>query len=148
MEGRAAQIGIVLGALGAVLAFMGLFPGVTGLPPTAGIGIVQLALILAGFTLLIGGAFIYVKYIFYPRRPATLAQQIGLRLSMTGLLLAGFAAMADILGFGSNLRTATSDIYFGPWQAAGLVGGFLVASLGVLLYAVSGPPDADHPPLA
>jgi len=145
MEGRVAQVGIALGALGTVLAFMGLFPGVTGLPPTPGIGIVQLLLILAGFTLLIAGAFIYVKYTFYARQPSTLAQQIGLRLSMTGLLFAGFAAMADILGFGSNPRTATSDIYFGPWQAAGLVGGFLIASLGVLLYAISGPPDDDVP---
>jgi hypothetical protein len=148
MEGRVAQIGIALGALGAVLAFMGLFPGVTGLPPTAGIGIVQLALVLAGFTLLIAGAYIYVKYIFYPRKSATLSQQIGLRLSMSGLLFAGFAAMADILGFGSNLRTATGDIYFGPWQAAGLVGGFLIAAVGVLLYAVSGPPDGGAPPVS
>lgn len=145
MEGRVAQVGIALGALGTVLAFMGLFPGVTGITPTPGIGIVQLVLILTGFTLLIAGAFIYVKYTFYARRPSTLAQQIGLRLSMTGLLFAGFAAMADILGFGSNPRTDTSDIYFGPWQAAGLVGGFLVASLGVLLYALSGPPDDDAP---
>lgn len=146
MEGRVAQIGIALGALGVVLAFMGLFPGVTGLPPTPGIGIVQLLMILAGFTLLMAGAFIYVKFMFYAGCASTLAQQIGLRLSLTGLLLAGFAAMADILGFGSNPRTLESDIYFGPWQAVGLVGGFFVAALGVLLYAISGPTDDDDTP--
>ena len=35
MMPRVAQFGIALGALGAVLTFMGLFPGVTGLKPAA-----------------------------------------------------------------------------------------------------------------
>lgn len=135
---RIGQIGIALGVLGAVLAVMGLFPGVTGLPPTPGIGTIQLLILLTGFTLLIAGAFIYAKYTFYSYQTANLAQQIALRLSMTGLLFSGMSAMADILGFGSNLRTETSDIFFGAWQAAGLIGGFLVASLGVLVYAVAG----------
>ena len=53
---RIAQFGIALGALGTMLTFMGLFPGVTGLPPASGIGIVQSVTILIGFVLLIAGA--------------------------------------------------------------------------------------------
>ena len=49
--GRLAQVGIALGVLGVVLTFMGLFPGVTGLDPAAGIGLVQIFIILTGFTL-------------------------------------------------------------------------------------------------
>lgn len=143
---RVGQIGIALGALGMVLAVMGLFPGVTGLPPTPGIGTIQLVTILSGFSLLITGAFIYAKYTFYSYIRSNLSQQIALRLSMTGLLLAGMAAMADILGFGSNVREPGSDIFFGPWQAIGLIGGFLVAAVGVLLYAVTGPVDSKSPP--
>lgn len=135
---RVGQIGIALGALGIVLAVMGLFPAVTGLPPTPGIGAVQLVTIMIGFSLLIFGAYIYARFTFYPRTPANLAQQIGVRLSLTGLLLAGMAAMADVLGFGSNVRTETDDLFFGPWQAAGLIGGFVIAALGILIYAVSG----------
>jgi hypothetical protein len=135
---RLGQVGIALGALGVVLTFMGLFPGVTGVEPTPGIGLVQLLLILIGLSLLIAGAFIYVKYTFYTYTPANLGQQIAMRLSMTGLLLAAMSSMADILGFGSNLRTETSDIFFGPWQAVGLIGGFLFASAGVLIYALVG----------
>ena len=140
---RIGQIGIAVGALGVVLAFMGLFPGVTGLPPTPGIGAIQLVTILAGFSLLIAGAFIYAKYTFYVGCSANLAQQIALRLSMTGLLFAGMSAMADVLGFGSNVRTETSDIFFGSWQAGGLIGGFLIAALGVLLYVITGPAEGS-----
>jgi hypothetical protein len=140
---RVGQIGIALGVLGVVLAFMGLFPGMTGLPPTPGIGAIQLVTMLAGFSLLITGAFIYVKYTFYTHTRSNLGQQIALRLSMTGLLFAGMSALADILGFGSNIRTATEDIFFGAWQAGGLIGGFLVASLGVLLYAIIGPAEVE-----
>jgi hypothetical protein len=145
---RVGQIGIALGSLGIVLTFMGLFPGVTGLPPTPGIGALQVVTILIGFGLLITGAFIYAKFSFYLQVPANLSQQIALRLSMTGLLFAGMAGMADLLGFGSNIRdlAGESDIFFGPWQAGGLIGGFAMASLGVLLYAVTGPvevPDSE-----
>ena len=56
---RVAQFGIALGALGIVLTLMGLFPGVTGMEPTLGIGITQISAILIGFLLLILGALIY-----------------------------------------------------------------------------------------
>jgi uncharacterized membrane protein len=138
---RVAQFGIALGALGIVLAFMGLFPGVTGIEPAAGIGVVQIFTILVGFTLLMLGALIYVKFTFYPFKSATLAQQIGVRLAMTGLLFAAMAGFADVLGFGSNVRPEATDAVLGPLQALGVIGGLLMASIGVLLYAVSGNPD-------
>lgn len=137
------QFGIAVGVLGVVLTFMGLFPGVTGVEPTPGIGFVQILLVMTGFGLLITGALIYVKYTFYTYCSANLAQQIGIRLALTGLIFGAMAGMADILGFGSNIRTPESDIYFGPWQAIGLLGGFLVASIGVLLYAITGNTDDD-----
>jgi Na+/melibiose symporter-like transporter len=77
---RGAQFGIALGVLGIMLTFMGLFPGVTGVQPVAGIGIAQIFSILAGFTLLIFGGLIYVEYSFYAHVPANLAQQIGWRV--------------------------------------------------------------------
>ncbi|NDJ59966.1 MAG: hypothetical protein GYB67_02510 [Chloroflexi bacterium] len=78
------QIGIALGALGGMLTLMGLFPGITGIDPGVGVGVVQFATIVAGLTLLMSGALIYVKYTFYADRPATFSQQIGVRLTMTG----------------------------------------------------------------
>src|SRR5262249_36409288 len=124
---RVAQFGIALGALGVVLTFMGLFPGVTGLEPASGIGIVQIFTILVGITLLILGPLIYVKFTFCPSQSANLAQQIGTRLALTGLLFAAMAGLSDVLGFGSNPRGADTEPVFGYLQAFGLIGSFLVA---------------------
>jgi hypothetical protein len=137
-----AQFGIALAALGVVLALMGLFPGVTGIQAAVGVGIVQFISILIGFSLLDLGALMYVKFTFFAGRQANLAQQIGVRLMLTGLVLAGLTGMADFLGFGSHARGVNSDVFFGQLQALGLLGSLLISALGVLVYAVTGnPPD-------
>lgn len=138
-----AQFGIALSALGGMLAFMGLFPGVTGIEPGRGVGIVQYMTIFIGFALLDLGALIYVKYTFYPDRSPNFAQQIGIRLTLTGLLLGGMAGLADFLGFGSHMRTELTDVVFGPLQAIASVGGLVVAALGIILYATTGEPPAE-----
>lgn len=136
---RIAQIGIAFGTLGIILGVMGLFPGVTGVTPTPNIGIVQIIALLAGYILLILGALIYVKFTFYINTPSTLTQQIGTRLALTGLVFALLAGLADVLGFGSHFRTVEQDVYLiGPLQAAGVIGSFLLAAIGVLIYAIAG----------
>ena len=141
---RFAQLGIALGTLGAMIMLMGLFPGVTGVTPARGIGVIQILIILAGFTLLIAGGLIYVKYMFYPHTSANLAQQIAVRLALTGLLFAGIAGMADALGFGSHAPELGEDVLLGPWQAVGLIGSFLLSSLSVALYALTGHPNDNN----
>lgn len=138
---RFAQVGIALGTLGIIIAMMGLFPEVTGVPPTVGIGIVQVLMLLTGFGLLVFGALIYVKFTFYLGQPANLAQQIGVRIALTGLVFAALAGLADILGFGSHIRSDVGDILFGPLQAMGIIGNFVLSAIGVLLYAVAGNPE-------
>ena len=142
-----AQLGIALSALGIVLTFMGLFPGVMGIDAGRGVGIVQYTAILLGFALLHFGALLYVKSTYYPNRHSSLAQQVGIRLTMTGLLFSSMAGIADFLGFGSHLRTETSDVVLGPLQAVGVVGGILIAAFGVIMYAASGSPP-DEPPVS
>ncbi len=141
---RLAQIGIALGALGVQLTMMGLFPGVTGLPPTPGIGVVQVVMILVGLALLIFGALIYAKFTFYVDKASTLAQQVGVRLALTGLVFAAMSGLADFLGFGSHIRTIESDIFLGEWQAVGLIGSFVISSIGVLIYVVTGVTSEDE----
>lgn len=141
------QIGIALGALGIVIALMGLFPGVTGIEETLGIGIVQVFMLVSGYGMLVIGAIIYLKYTFYFGIPSTLAQQIGVRLTLTGLLFASLVGLADILGFGSHLRTETGDIFLGQLQAFGLLGNLILSSVGVVIYALAGLSEieADDP---
>jgi hypothetical protein len=143
---RFAQVGIALGALGVMICFMGLFPGMTGAEPTLGIGIVQVAMLLFGYALLVFGALIYVKFTFYLGVSSTLLQQIGIRFALTGILLASLAGLADILGFGSHIRNDVSDIFFGQWQMVGILASFAISSAGVLLYVTAGLPYAIAPP--
>lgn len=141
--GRLAQVGIAIGALGVVLMFMGLFPGVTGLDPTPGIGITQILALLVGFTGFITGALIYVKYTFYLNQSANLIQQIGTRLAMTGLVLAAMSGLADALGYGSHGSAFDAPDILGNWQATGIIISYVISCLGVLIYAVGGHAQMD-----
>jgi hypothetical protein len=138
---RVAQFGIVLGALGFILLVMGLFPGVIGRPPTPGVGLVQLLLILVGFGLLVMGALLYVKFTFYTTVPSNLTQQIGSRLGLTGIVFSTICGLADVLGFGSNGTIIAGDVVIGQLQIAGIIGSFFISSIGVLLYTIAGDPD-------
>jgi hypothetical protein len=137
---RFGQVGIALSALGIVIALMGLFPGMTGVEATLGIGVVQVFMLLFGYGLLVFGAIIYAKFTFFLERASTLGQQIGIRLALTGLLFAALSGLADILGFGSHVRSDTGDIFFGFWQAFGLLTSLAMSSFGVLIYVIAGNP--------
>lgn len=144
---RFSQVGIALGALGAMICFMGLFPGVTGAAAVAGIGLVQVLMIVAGYGFLVLGALIYLKCIFFLGVPATLSQQIGVRLAITGILFAGMAGLADIVGFGSHIRADASNFFFGQLQMAGILTSFALSSVGVLVYVLAGAKLARHTPI-
>ena len=143
---RFAQVGIALGAMGVMLCLMGLFPGVTGAEPTIGIGLIQVTMVLLGYALLILGALVYLKFTFYLDVPSTLVQQIGTRLALTGILFAALAGQADILGFGTHIRSDTGDIFFGQLQMLGILASFSLSSLGVLVYVLAGSHLARHAP--
>ena len=144
---RFAQVGIALGALGAMICLMGLFPGVTGSEPTAGIGLVQVVMVLTGYGLLILGALTYLKFTFYLDVPSTLSQHVGVRMALTGLLFAGLAGLADILGFGTHIRDDVGDIFFGQLQMIGILASFGISSIGVLVYVLCGAHVARHAPV-
>ena len=79
--------------------------------------------------------------------PATLSQQVGIRLALTGLLFAALAGLADILGFGSHIRDDASDIFFGQLQMIGILASFGLSSFGVLVYVLAGARLARHAPV-
>lgn len=141
---RVAQLGIVLGLFGAMMMLVGLFPPIIGFADTPGFGVIQLLIVLIGFALLILGALIYVRFTFYARQDLTLAQRIGTRLAFTGITFAGLAMFADVLGFGSNLRLDGADVLLGPLQLWGILVSFGVASLGVLIFAMTGDPHVTE----
>jgi len=121
--GRYSEISITVGALGIVITLIGLFPGIVGLEAAAGVGVLQVLVILLGFSILFSSAFFFAKKAFYDGQPATLAQEIGIRLTLTGLLIAGAAGLADVLGFGSHPSTPDSRPFLGRLQAIVFTGG-------------------------
>jgi hypothetical protein len=135
---RATQLGVALGSLGFILTLMGLFPGMTGVAPTQGVGQVQFVVIWTGFALLILGGLVYVKYTYYAQSASNLLQQIGARLAWTGLILTGMSGLADFFGFGSHLPTPNSDVLFGELQLIGVLGGFMLSAVGVAVFALGG----------
>jgi hypothetical protein len=141
---RWAQAGIALSTLGLLMLLIGLYPGLTGIQPTPGVGMLQLVPILLGFALFIFGALIYVKYTFYTKQILTLTQSIGIRLAMTGLLLAALAGLADVLGYGSHGAQMEEPNLFGALQATGIITSYALACLGVLVYALGGRQKEDE----
>ncbi len=142
--GKLSQLGIAVAVLGGVVTLIGLFPSITGYEPSRGIGILQIIVILTGFSLLILGVYIFVQATYYPGVRHNLAQQIGVRLSMTGLVISVAAGLADVLGYGSHPPGPDQRPFLGTWQATGLIGGFVIASLGILIFVLmghAGPPD-------
>lgn len=138
------QVSITIGALGVVIALIGLFPGIAGLEAAGGIGVLQVLVILLGFSLMFTGAYIFARQMFFSGMPNSLAQDIGIRLTLTGLLIAAAAGFADVLGFGTHPNTEDTRPMLGTLQALGFIGGILIASSGVLIYALFGPAQDDE----
>lgn len=140
---RLIQVGIGISAIGLLLLLIGLFPGLTGIKPTPGVGMLQLITMLSGLTFFIFGALMYVKYTFYSKQPSTLIQMIGTRLAMTGLLLSALVGLADVLGYGSHGAQMAEPNVFGTLQAIGIIASYTVSCLGVLVYALGGTRKED-----
>jgi cellobiose-specific phosphotransferase system component IIC len=132
---RLAQLGVFFVVLGGVVLFLGLFPQAIDAEHTPEIGPVQLVTMLAGLTMLVLGTYLFAYATIHRGQPRTLQRDVGVRMGMTGLVFAAAATMADIMGFGSHLPS--EGIYFGWLQATGMLVGFGIAALGVLIYVLA-----------
>jgi hypothetical protein len=132
---RLAQLGVFTTILGGVILFLGLFPVAVDADNTAGIGLAQMGAMLVGLIMLVAGAYVVVYAMIHRGRPRSLMSDVGVRLGLTGLVFAAAAMMADVLGFGSH--ASGQGVLMGWLQAAGMLVGFGVAALGVLIYGAS-----------
>ncbi len=131
---RLAQLGVFSMVFGGVVLFLGLFPTAVDANVTPGIGITQILAMLAGLFLIVLGAYTVAYALFHQGRPRTLMGDIGIRLGMTGMVLASAATLADVMGYGSHMSAAGP--LFGWLQAVGLLLGFGIAAPGVLIYGM------------
>ena len=132
---RLAQLGVFCAVLGGVILFLGLFPFAVDADDTPGIGLAQILAMFAGLFLLILGAYVVVFATIHQGRPRTLVRDIGVRMGMTGFVFAAASTLADVMGFGSHV--SGDDVLFGWLQAAGMLIGFGISALGVLIYGMT-----------
>lgn len=127
---RRARVGLILTLAGFLVFLFGSRPSMFGLDRSPIIGFVQIAVFLVGLAGVCIGGYISLTSL-WREQPTSIAADIGLRLVATGYVIAVFAGMADIFGFGSHLLPQLP--YFGEWQALGVEIGQGFIALGFIL---------------
>lgn len=123
--------------LGTILSLVSLGAELLGLDLTPGFGIVQMAQLLIGLTLLTLAAFVHIRATRRHGAPRSLQADIGVRLAATGLVFAYVSGLSDLLGIGTHLQPNFVRPYVGPLQLGGIVLGILSIIAGILLYFTS-----------
>ncbi len=127
---RRARIGLGLTLVGFLVFLVGARPGFFGMDRSPIIGFVQIAVFLVGLAIICIGGYVSLTSL-WGDRTISIAADIGLRLVATGYVIAVFAGMADIFGFGSQVLPKLP--FFGPWQARGVEVGQLLIGIGFLM---------------
>ncbi len=127
---RRARVGLILTLAGFLVFLIGARPGMFGIDRSPIIGFVQIAVFLVGLAIMCIGGFISLTSL-WREQPTSIAADIGLRLVATGYVIAVFAGMADIFGFGSHPLPGLP--FFGVWQARGVQVGQAFIALGFVL---------------
>ncbi len=124
---RRARIGLGLTLAGFLVFLVGARPGMFGIDRSPIIGFIQIAVFLVGLAIICIGGYISLTSL-WREQPTSIAADIGLRLVATGYVIAVFAGMADIFGFGSHPLSTLP--FFGEWQARGVQVGQVFIALG------------------
>jgi len=124
------RIGLILTLFGFALFLLGARPSIFHLDRSPVIGFVQIAVFLVGLGIICIGGYISMMAL-WRNQPPSIAADFGLRFVSTGYVVAVFAGMADVFGFGSHPLPGVP--YFGPWQASGVVIGEMLVAFGLLL---------------
>ena len=124
------RVGLLIVLFGSLVFLVGIRPSLFGLDRSPVVGFVQISVFLVGLAIIcIGG---YISLIaFWRSRDRTIIADIGPRLVATGYVVAVFSGMADVFGFGTQVRPRVP--LFGPWQATGVQIGEALIAIGFLL---------------
>ena len=123
------RMGMILMGIGFVIFLIGATPDLFGLDRSPVIGFVQIAVFLIGLAVICLGGFVCLNAL-WNHHPKTILADIGLRLVLTGYVIAVISGMADIFGFGTQL--APEIPFYGPWQAMGVLFGEIVIMIGFI----------------
>ncbi len=122
--------GLGLTFFGFLVFLVGARPSLFHLDRSPVVGFIQISVFLVGLAIIcLGGCISLLAY--WGNGGRTIAADIGSRLVATGYVVAVFAGMADVFGFGTRPLPAVP--YFGHWQATGVELGEGMIALGFLL---------------
>ena len=124
------RMGMILMLVGLLLFLIGATPDLFGLDRSPVIGFVQIAVFLIGLAVICLGGFVCLN-VLWNNRPRTILADVGLRLVLTGYVIAVVSGMADILGFGTQL--APQIPFYGRYQAMGVLVGEIIIVMGFIL---------------
>jgi hypothetical protein len=116
--------------IGLLVFLVGARPALFNLDRSPVVGFVQISVFLVGLAIICIGGYICMMA-FWRNGDRSIPADIGIRMVTTGYVISVFCGMADVFGFGSQLRPRVP--YFGPWQAAGVQVGEAVIAIGFLL---------------
>lgn len=123
--------------LGTLLSALALLAEVLHLDFTPGFGVVQMAQLLMGISLLTLSAFAHMQSLRAADAPRSLQADIGVRLAATGLVFAFVAGLADVIHIGTHVAPDFVRPYIGPLQLGGIILGIISIIIGMLLYYTS-----------
>jgi hypothetical protein len=116
--------------VGLVVFLVGARPAIFDLDRSPVVGFVQISVFLIGLATISIGGYICLMA-FWKNGDRSIPADIGIRLVTTGYLISVFCGMADVFGFGTQLRPRIP--FFGPWQAAGVQIGEAIIAIGFLM---------------
>jgi hypothetical protein len=122
--------GLILTFLGLLVFMIGARPALFGLDRSPVVGFVQIAVFLVGLAMICLGGYISLNT-YWRNGDKTIVADIGLRLVSTGYVIAAFAGMADVFGFGGQPWPKVP--FFGIWQATGVEIGQIMIAVGFLM---------------
>ncbi|MCX6080747.1 MAG: hypothetical protein NTW32_14565 [Chloroflexi bacterium] len=124
------RMGLLTNVVGLFILVFSAKPEWFGLDRSPVIGFVQITIFLIGLAFLCLGGYISLAALWGDEEK-TITADIGIRLISTGYVIALFSGMADV--FGMTVQQTAKQLFFGPWQEAGMEVGMLIIAAGVLM---------------
>jgi hypothetical protein len=124
------RAGLVFVLTGFLVFMIGIRPAIFHLDRSPVVGFIQISIMLVGLAIMCIGGYISMTA-FWRNGDRTIPADIGSRLVATGYVVAVFCGMADVFGFGTQVRPQAP--FFGLWQAIGVQIGEAVIAIGFLL---------------
>jgi hypothetical protein len=128
---------LVLAVIGIALVVVAVAAELLNWGLTPGFGVVQTFSFLLGITALTIVVYLYLAALRPPGAPRSLQADIGIRLSLTGLVLCYVSGFADLIRIGTHIPPEFERPFIGPLQVGGLGLGLLALVAGMVLHYTS-----------